>query len=205
MGEGSLKVKKQAHASVGRGSRAAVLARETATQKRRFVQPLPGLELLEVARGRDDAPPAKPIIISGKILRATPVFDTYWRFAAKRQALFMQRVQGLPSPWTDDPILASHRFTNVYRASDRVSQYLIRNVLYDGKQTGEEIFFRCLLFKIFNRIKTWVELTAAFGTPTWKSFDPEAYSEIRSCQLFGCKLGPGPMALYAVANSWTCT
>ena len=25
--------------------------------------------------------------------------------------------------------------------------------------------------------------------------------EMRSCQLFGCKLSPGPMALYAVANS----
>ena len=75
-------------------------------------------------------------------MKATEVFDTYWRFAALRQDLFMRRVVGGRPPWTEDPVLASYRFTNVYRASDRVSQYLIRNVLYRGEQTGKEMFFR---------------------------------------------------------------
>jgi len=51
--------------------------------------------------------------------------------------------------------MLSYRFTNVYRASDRVSQYLIRRVIYEGDQSEEEVFFRTLLFKIFNRIETW--------------------------------------------------
>lgn len=118
------------------------------------------------------------LIAPGKFVKTTPVFDTYWRFAAKRQALFMKRVKGLPPPWTDDVVLASHRFTNAYRASDRVSQYLIRHVLYEGKQTGEEIFFRCLLFKIFNRTETWAELVSNLGFPTWKNFDVEKYSAV---------------------------
>lgn len=111
-------------------------------------------------------------------LRATPVFDTYWRFAARRQDLFMQRVAGTPPPWTDDPVLASHRFTNVYRASDRVSQYLIRHVLYEGMQTGEEIFFRALLFKLFNRAETWEALVGNLGSVAWKSFDFERYARV---------------------------
>jgi hypothetical protein len=57
------------------------------------------------------------------------VFDTYWRFAKARQDIFMRRASGSPPPYTDDPILSVHRFTNTYRASDRVSQYLIRDVL----------------------------------------------------------------------------
>jgi hypothetical protein len=30
------------------------------------------------------------------------------------------------TPWTSDPIIQVHKFTNAYRAADRVSQYLIK-------------------------------------------------------------------------------
>jgi hypothetical protein len=85
-------------------------------------------------------------------LKPTVVFETYWRFAAERQAIFFRRFEGRPAPWTDDPILKQHKFTNAYRASDRVSQYLIRHVIYEGDPEPEEMFF-ALLFKLFNRIK----------------------------------------------------
>src|SRR5216684_2084624 len=80
-----------------------------------------------------------------KALQTTAVFDTYWRFAAERQEIFFRRVSGVAAPWTADPILRSYRFTNVYRAADRVSQYLIRKVIYGGDQSEEEVFFRVLL------------------------------------------------------------
>jgi hypothetical protein len=75
-----------------------------------------------------------------RTLTATPVFDTYWRFACKRQEAFMRRVAGAPPPWSDDPVISAHRFTNAYRASDRVSQYLIRHVLYNGDPSVDEVF-----------------------------------------------------------------
>lgn len=115
---------------------------------------------------------------TGKTLTVSPVFDTYWRFAKKRQDIFMRRVEGSPAPWTDDPVLSVHRFTNVYRASDRVSQYLIRNVLYEGDQSEEEIFFRAILFKIFNRIETWETLRERVGTPSWRKFKYEQYARL---------------------------
>ncbi len=114
----------------------------------------------------------------GRVVKVTPVFDTYWRFATLRQNLFMGRVRGAPPPWTEDPVLLKHRFTNAYRASDRVSQYLIRNVLYKGEQTAEEIFFRALLFKFFNRIDTWEHIEKQVGTPTWKCFALERYARV---------------------------
>lgn len=122
-------------------------------------------------------------IHTGRILKATPVFDTYWRFAARRQEIFMRRISGAPPPWTDDPIIAAHRFTNAYRAADRVSQYLIRHVLYDGEQQAEEIFFRGLLFKIFNRIETWERLVEGLGMPTWREFDFERTASILDTML----------------------
>ena len=117
-------------------------------------------------------------IAPGKVLIATPVFDTYWRFAALRQDIFMQRVAGLQPPYTNDPVLSAHRFTNTYRASDRVSQYLIKNVIYDGSQSLEEVFFRTMLFKIFNRIDTWETLNKKIGFPTWKTYNFEKYARI---------------------------
>lgn len=106
----------------------------------------------------------------GRYVLVTSVFDTYWRFAFLRQSAFMRRVRGESPPWTEDPVIAAHRFTNAYRASDRVSQYLIRRVQYAGDQSPEEIFFRTLLFKFFNRIETWEHLVDALGEVRWSGF-----------------------------------
>jgi hypothetical protein len=108
----------------------------------------------------------------------TPVFDTYWRFAAERQRIFHQRVRGEPAPWTDDRILYAYRFTNAYRAADRVSQYLIRHVAYQGDQAAEEVVFRVLLFRFFNKVATWERLRAAFGVPLARSFSVDHYDAV---------------------------
>jgi hypothetical protein len=114
--------------------------------------------------------------VAGRRVRVTPAFDSYWRFAHERQELFFRRLSGLPPPWTADPVIAGHRFTNVFRASDRVSQYLIRHVIYDGDQSAEEVFFRTVLFKLFNRIGTWARLAETLGELSWRSFDFRRYA-----------------------------
>jgi hypothetical protein len=93
----------------------------------------------------------------------TIAFDTYWRFAAERQNIFFKRAAGLSRPWTIDPILSRFRFTNVFRASDRVSQYLISKIQYRGSQDVKSIFFRTILFKLFNKIETWELLESVHG------------------------------------------
>ncbi|WEK45247.1 MAG: putative DNA base hypermodification protein [Candidatus Andeanibacterium colombiense] len=111
--------------------------------------------------------PAAPTIVSTHLApaRTTAVYDSYWRFAAERQRVFYRRALGQPWPWTDNPVMAVYKFTNAYRASDRVSQYLIRNVIYrdDLPNTVDEVVFRILLFKLFNKIETWERLEQAVG------------------------------------------
>lgn len=104
-------------------------------------------------------------------MRPTAVFDTYWRFAAERQAVYLRRLGGVAEPWTTDPVIRAHRFTNVYRASDRVSQFLISEVQYapHRSQAPAEVFFRTILFKIFNRIETWLLLERELGSISWQS------------------------------------
>jgi len=111
-------------------------------------------------------------------LKPTQVYDEFWRFAAERQNVFVNRqTQQLP-PWTNDPILSSFKFTNVYRASDRVSQFLIRNVIYLGDQEPAEVIFRVLLFKLFNKIETWQLLEQELGTITLTDFSVDRFSAI---------------------------
>ena len=110
-------------------------------------------------------------------VRVTEVFWSYWRLAAERQAMFFRRVAGEPGPWTEDPVLARHRFTNAYRASDRVSQYLLHHVIYDQERDALDTILRVLLFKIFNRIETWEHLVDRFGQPTVDSFDAALYAQ----------------------------
>jgi len=95
------------------------------------------------------------------------VYDTYWRFAAERQEVFFKRWKNARPPWTSDAILSEYKFTNAYRASDRVSQFLIKDVIYQGEQSEEELFFRTILFKLFNKIETWRLMERMIGALTY--------------------------------------
>lgn len=123
-----------------------------------------------------------PPIVFSRIAppKPTVVFETYWRFAAKRQAIFFRRLRGDSPPWTEDPVLLEYKFTNAYRASDRVSQYLIKHVIYQGDQSPEEIFFRVLLFKFFNRIETWELLRDKIGMVSFTNYSFDRYDAILS-------------------------
>jgi hypothetical protein len=117
-------------------------------------------------------------IVKRGIAKSTPVFDTYWRFAVERQRVFFARIAGASMPWTTDPVLQQFKFTNAYRASDRVSQYLIRHVIYSGPQSPQELFFRIILFKLFNRIETWELLVRECGDVSWSSYSFARYDRI---------------------------
>jgi hypothetical protein len=124
-------------------------------------------------------PAAAPYVYAALLpARPSHVFDTYWKFAAERQEIFFRRCRGGAPPWTDDPILQHFKFTNAYRAADRVSQFLLRYVLYQGTQTPREIFFRAILFKLFNKISTWLTLQSALGTLTAETLDIDRYDRV---------------------------
>lgn len=107
------------------------------------------------------------------------LFDKFWMFIAERQNIFFKRIQDESKPWTDDEILAQYKFTNVYRVCDRVSQYLIRNIIYSKKiYSDEDLLFRILFFKIFNRIETWENCEKALGDICFSTFNFASYDAI---------------------------
>jgi len=130
----------------------------------------------KVVRGSHSNPSPKVSRIYPVI--PTKVYDTYWYFAAERQNIFFRRLSGCSNPLTSDSILANYKFTNAYRASDRVSQYLIKEVIYKGRQSPEELFFRIILFKVFNRISTWKLLLGEFSEVTLSDYSYHNYDRV---------------------------
>lgn len=121
--------------------------------------------------------------------KITEVYETYWKFAALRQEAFFKRIEGGAYPWSDDSIINQHRFTNVYRAADRVSQYLIKNVIYNVNLPDSpiEVLFRVLLFKLFNKIETWELLTSKLGLLTYEDYNFNRYNKVLNEAMFDGK------------------
>lgn len=113
-------------------------------------------------------------------IKTTEVYDTYWKFAALRQEAFFNKIENKGYPWSNDSIINTYRFTNAYRAADRVSQYLIRDVIYceEYSNSPKEILFRILLFKLFNKIDTWELIRAHIPNPTFEGYDFKVYNDI---------------------------
>lgn len=119
--------------------------------------------------------------------------DAFWRFVAERQSIYARRARGDAAPWTTDSILQGHRFTNVYRAADRVSQYAIREVLYTGSQDRTECAFRAVLFRMFNLPETWNMLRLRLGEqPSLENWDANNYIRLMDAHVrSGGKLWTG--------------
>ncbi len=92
------------------------------------------------------------------------IYDLYWYFASERQRVFERRVAGETGPWTQDPILREFKFCNVFRAADRVSQYMIRDVCYhDEPCTAEDRLFQITAFRTFSKAATWTTVRDILG------------------------------------------
>ena len=110
------------------------------------------------------------------------VYTTFWRFAVERHRAFQRRLNNYPMPWTTDPIILTYRFTNVFRAVDRVSQYLIRGVQHrpDLPSDATNLVFRTILFKLFNRIETWELLESRLPSLSVDHFEPQKAGAVLS-------------------------
>jgi hypothetical protein len=141
------------------------------------------MDLPVAVRPRERSTAPAPIVLHHLApAKVSEVYESYWRFAAERQAVFFRRARSETRPWTDNPVLAIYKFTNAYRASDRVSQYLNRHVIYrdDLPNSPSEVFFRILLFKLFNKIETWELLESALGPITFEDYRFAAFDAVLS-------------------------
>lgn len=77
-------------------------------------------------------------------------------------------------PWSDDKVLANHRFCNVHREDDRATVWLREN-LRDPMSHRPGVLFAIAMFRFFNRIET-AELLVAEGLHEF--WNPETAAKV---------------------------
>jgi len=108
------------------------------------------------------------------------LLDMFWGFIGKRQQIWHRRfVEKIPPPWTNDPILARYRFTNVYREQDRGTEYVIKHILSGAPP--RDVVFNVILYRLFNRPETH----RALGFQTATGFDAKAATELLNARKAG--------------------
>lgn len=90
----------------------------------------------------------------------TNMIELYTRFVINRHVIYDNRMAGLPQPWTKDPILASRKFTNVFRVLDPGSQFVLTDLYTEDE---EDFLARCVLYRMTNLPSAWEVLRDEMG------------------------------------------
>lgn len=71
-------------------------------------------------------------------------------FVWDRETIRLRRAEGLPrDEWTQDPVLRKYKFTNIHRAHDRVSQWIINHVILPNAER-QDLWFILLICRLIN-------------------------------------------------------
>jgi hypothetical protein len=81
-------------------------------------------------------------------------FDRYIAFLIERDAIYRKKSSGQPRPWTEDKILQTYRFTEVYRERDRTSLHYQKIVRDHYTQDDAYVLPGTVLYRWFNRMET---------------------------------------------------
>lgn len=84
------------------------------------------------------------------------------QFVKDRYAVHLKKdFLKLPPPWTDNPIIAKYKFTNVRREHDRQTRHLIRLISKNGQLSLEDQIVNTFMFRAWNNEATFT----TFGFP----------------------------------------
>lgn len=97
-----------------------------------------------------------------------PKIADFFNYAKERFNIYLKRQAGEPWPWTDDPILQTYKFTEIYREWDTGTIWLRKNIR-EPFADHPNLFFNICVYRQFNRVET-AELVGFLGG----EFDPDA-------------------------------
>jgi len=96
----------------------------------------------------------------------------YW--VKERESIRIKKEQGLPAPWSDNPVMQTVYFCNVNREDDKVTKWILENWKYDGSgcpnfQNGNKDHYKThftlaiIIARIFNKPSTLERLLQPLG------------------------------------------
>lgn len=139
--------------------------------------------------------------------RARPFFE----YAREREAIRIRReVEGLPRPWTDDPILNTYRFCNVYREDDATTRWF-RKWVRGPMADRPEVLLATVLFRWLNRVSSGEAIFRQLGDYTsdgrghvrtaWEQYLADSRTEsLRLALTKYCGSGPYVTGAYIIKS-----
>lgn len=88
--------------------------------------------------------------------------EKFFWWIKERHQIHCRKAAGFPKPWTDDPILQSYRFTNVFRELDAVTVWIRENWREPFKD-HDNLWFAMMIARQIN----WPETLAEIGFPVY--------------------------------------
>jgi len=99
-------------------------------------------------------------------------------FTWEREVIRIAKDNGHPPPWTPDPVLSKYKFTNIHRRHDRVSQWVIKNIV-EPDLKNHNLWFTLLIARLINWPPTLEALLREGVIPCHPSdFDSKAFSDV---------------------------
>jgi hypothetical protein len=124
----------------------------------------------------------------------------------ERQEIWHRRfVKDEPRPWSQDPFMSNHKFTNVFRELDRHSQWQIKHVLMEPN-SRKDLVWKIMLFRIFNCPETfeWIgSQKKSFDgmLPSYDQYNKDEWAEL----IYGYReTGNNPYTNAYLINSQAC-
>jgi hypothetical protein len=112
--------------------------------------------------------------------------ESFWRFVVERDRVFVRRSSGELAPWTDDPIIASHHFTNVHRWRDPGTAWIMSWLRGFWTPDPDELLFILTAYRTLNRVATFER----FGIPERTHGSVELWaSSLERARAEGFKIG----------------
>lgn len=78
------------------------------------------------------------------------VYAKFVHYLNERELIRLKRVRGEEGPWTTDPILRDYKFTNINRANDRTTRWLVDNWYNPNRDQPKDIqALNCAIARYF--------------------------------------------------------
>ena len=135
-------------------------------------------------------------------LEAVGTMEGLLYFIWEREAIRIARLNHCELPWTEDPILAKYKFTNIRRRDDRVSKWIIENMI-DNNLKNEHLWFSLLIARLINWPPTLEQMIKSGAIPKHPSdFDANLFSNvIETMKEGGKKVYSGAYMIYPTGDS----
>ena len=75
------------------------------------------------------------------------------KFCAERHKIYVLKSRGAPKPWTQDPVLQSGRFCNIYRELDKVTEWIM-NKWINPQVANENVMCLAVVGRLINHPET---------------------------------------------------